>query len=148
MNQKTSSPFNLKRSDGKLTGFAHLALRCLEIDLACPWFIVAAKIRNDQLEVCDRQYLSFSAEKLSKLLDVLSDIKEERQVYVVTAVAHDPSNGMKIDRLHEIWRAIDAKHPLIATMTYVLDDGNQFSQKIDCIEPVESLGESRLLVRV
>ena len=146
MKPKTSSPFDLKRSNGRLTGLAYLVLGCSHINLASPWFIVSTKVENEHVGVFDQQFLSWDAENLSKLLDVLEDKKEERRVYVVSA--HNPSNGMKIDRLREVWRASDANHPSIATLIYILDDGNQFIRQIDCTKPGESLGESRLLVRV
>ena len=148
MQPKRTSAFDLKRSNGKISWFGHLVLGCQEIHLSNPWFIVSTKIRNDELGEFDQQFLSFNAEYLSRLLDILEDEKEERIVYVVTAIAHDPNNGMRIDRLREVWRATDAKHPLITTTIYVLDDGHQFIRQVDCTEPVESLGESRLLVRV
>ena len=148
MTSKKSSLFDLKRSNGRLTGFGHLALGCTYINLASPWFIVSTKVENEHVGLFDQQFLSWDAENLSKLLDVLEDKKEERRVYVVSAIAHNPSNGMKIDRLREVWRATDANHPLIATLIYILDDGNQFIRQIDGTKPGESLGESRLLVRV
>lgn len=143
-----SFPFNIKRSDGRLTGLGHLALSCQEINLSNPWFVVATKVRSDQHGEFDQQFLSFSEERLSELLAILDDEKDERRVYVVSAIAHDPRNGMRIDRLREVWRASYADQPLVETIVYVLADGSRFDRQIDCAEPIEWIEELRLLVRV
>ncbi len=148
MKLKRSLPFDIKRSDGRLTSLGHLVLSCREINLSNPWFVVATKVRSDQHGEFDQQFLSFNEEKLSELLAILNDEKEERRVYVVSSIAHDPRNGMRIDQLREVWRASYADQPLVETIVYVLADGSRFDRQIDCTEPIEWIEELRLLVRV
>ncbi len=148
MRTERSSTFAIKRSNGKLTGLGQLALGCAEVNLACPWFIISTRLKDDQGDKFDQHLLSWNVERLAKLLEVLEDQEEERRVYVVSATAGDPGHGMRIDRLREIWRATDAKYPSISTIIYILHDGDQYIRQNDCEEPAESLGASRLLLRV